>query len=592
MVVLVMDQYSSVLKSSWHSTHFWSPQEQVKVKIESEDVHIQVLTKSVASSLFRAFAAFFGFKKIAFGGEDLKETHPVHLKLTDEQKAIVSKILGQNDKPISWIKEEVEHILHSKELQEFRVQQVDEPILKEVVAQEKPEIPVKTAVEVKEEPPVTVKQEKDPPNSEASASEPPSRIPSTFFEERLLDSLEGLNDLSEEDVQDHAEIMILHDVQNIKTHLEYIQNGYQLPNTLLPETPKSWIGQAVDGVIDSFVEYYDLKGLARAFRSQKNEDLMDRTLLSKHLKEIESLAIQLIEIERLPRTPKEGPVAEEIKDLKDTFRTGLHRLYFIRDYEKQMSVANDSVEEVNKQISELQIGRFNLSPINYRAILVQIKNFQTLAEMYSKNLMYELNPNVTVEMIELKAHADAAKNGTPILFWENVQAVQLANALYVKMQQLNVFANFLKEVIVKVKLSDSTMKQVQGDLKIMKAHIKQLEGISVTIKESAFALFKRIEVEGLDTVLREFEQDPSASDSEKLARIACLDFLIKVAKSRGDVSGYIIQALDKKYREANLTNEHAGVTERLLVNGPFLTQEKKALHKMQSQLRKESGLRS
>jgi len=303
--------------------------------------------------------------------------------------------------------------------------------------------------------------------------------------------------------------------------------------------------------------------------------------------------------------------------LKDTFRTGLHRLYFIRDYEKQMSVANDSVEEVNKQISELQIGRFNLSPINYRAILVQIKNFQTLAEMYSKNdpawrgkiekkcnyqiklalsgidnLMYELNPNVTVEMIELKAHADAAKNGTPILFWENVQAVQLANALYVKMQQLNVFANFLKEVIVKVKLSDSTMKQVQGDLKIMKAHIKQLEGISVTIKESAFALFKRIEVEGLDTVLREFEQDPSASDSEKLARIACLDFLIKVAKSRGDVSGYIIQALDKKYREANLTNEHAGVTERLLVNGPFLTQEKKALHKMQSQLRKESGLRS
>lgn len=66
MVVLVMDQYSSVLKSSWHSTHFWSPQEQVKVKIESEDVHIQVLTKSVASSLFRAFAAFFWFQKNCF----------------------------------------------------------------------------------------------------------------------------------------------------------------------------------------------------------------------------------------------------------------------------------------------------------------------------------------------------------------------------------------------------------------------------------------------------------------------------------------------------------------------------------------------
>jgi len=57
-----MDKDSSILKSSWHSTHFWSPEEQVEVKIEKEGyVHIQILTKSVASRFFSALAAFFGF---------------------------------------------------------------------------------------------------------------------------------------------------------------------------------------------------------------------------------------------------------------------------------------------------------------------------------------------------------------------------------------------------------------------------------------------------------------------------------------------------------------------------------------------------
>ena len=45
MVVLVMDQYSSVLKSSWHSTHFWSPQEQVKVKIPPDRKRVDMFKR-------------------------------------------------------------------------------------------------------------------------------------------------------------------------------------------------------------------------------------------------------------------------------------------------------------------------------------------------------------------------------------------------------------------------------------------------------------------------------------------------------------------------------------------------------------------